>query len=263
MGLKFREDKDLSVLALASHGDLERLARVLTHDESDGEKRRAQELLDDPAFKKAQESGDLTGAWQSIAAEMQAYGGDTIVNAVRSLVKGHTGVVYREILADICSHLKLKIQPTDNIKGLEDQLLIELIRSQKDKFTAEDLTRILGEAAKGVGLKESLAQDIDFDALALRIATDARMSYLASLVVPAIASAALPFLARLSVPALLAVVAPRVGGALVPGLNVVAVASTLTLLTSPAYRVTLPAVLEVIRIRRVVLMATIDAESAA
>jgi uncharacterized protein YaaW (UPF0174 family) len=257
MGLKFRQDKDLSVLALASHGDLNRLGRVLTHDESDGEKRRAQELLDDPAFKKAQESGDLTRAWRSIAAELQAYGGDTIVNAARSLLKGHTGVVYREMLTDICGHLKLKIQPKDNIKGLE------LIRSQMDKFSAEDLTRILSEAAQGVGLKDSLAHDIDFDALARQIATDAHTSYLASLVVPAIASAALPFLARLSLPALMAVVGPRAGGALVPGLNVVVAASTLTLLTSPAYRVTLPAVLEVIRIRRVVLLATTDAQSAA
>lgn len=256
MALKFREDdKDLHVLALASHEDLQRLARVLTHDIADDQERRAQELLGDPAYKDAVKQGNLALAWKSIAAELQAFGGDSVANLVRSLIKDHTGVPYREILADICENLKLKITPTNGIVALEDQLLVELIRSQQEKFSAEELTRILAEAAKGMPLQQSLGKDWNMDALLKRIGSDAQAGYLAALVAPAVASAALPFLARLSLPMVLAVVAPRVGGALVPGLNVLAAASSVALLTSPAYRVTLPAVLEVIRIRRLVMLA--------
>lgn len=261
MALKFREDKDLFVLALATHEDLKRLARVLTHDESDGEKRRTQELLNDPSYREAVQNEDLRPAWKAIAAELQAYGGDSIANTVRSLTKGHTGVPYREVVVDICGHLKLKFKPSDDIKSLEDQLIVGMILSQKDKFQTEDLMRIMEEAAKGSGLGDSLQKNWRFDDLIARITTDVKISYLAALAAPAIASAALPFLARLSLPTVLAVVAPRVGGALMPGLNVVAAATTLTLLTSPAFRVTLPAVFEVIRIRRLALLSPLKAGS--
>lgn len=263
MTLKFREDEDLFVLALSSHEDLKRLARVLTHDESDGEKRHSQALLSDSSYQAAVQKGDLRPAWKAIAAELQAYGGDSIANTWRSLTQDHTGVSYREIVTDICGHLKLKFKPADDIKNLEDQLLVGLILSQKDKFKTEDLIRIMEDVAKGVGLSKSLQKDWKFDELIQCIATDAKASYLAALVAPAIASTALPFLARLSMPAVLAVVAPRLGGALVPGLNVVAATSALTLLTSPAFRVTLPAVLEVIRIRRLVLLSPMSAEGSA
>lgn len=260
--LKFREDTDLSVLALSGHKDLEKLARVLTHDTSDGEKRHAQELLGDPSYKEAIQKGDLRLAWKSIAAELQAYGGDSVINAVRSLTKGYTGVTYREIVADICERLKLQFKPSDDIKGLEDQLLVGLILSQKDKFHAEDLAKIMEEVARGVGLDASLQQDLKYDELIKRITTDAKTSYLASLVAPAIASAAFPFLTGLTLPIVLEVVASRLGGLVFPMVGTVAaVASTMTLVTSPAFRVTLPAVLEVIRIRRVVLLSPMNEDN--
>jgi uncharacterized protein YaaW (UPF0174 family) len=262
MALKFREDEDLFVLALSRHEDLERLARVLTHDESDGAKRHTQELLGDPSYQAAVQNGDLRPAWKAIAAELQAYGGDSIANTWRSITRNHTGVTYREIVTDICDHLKLQIKRADDIKNLEDQLLVGLILSQKDKFKSEDLARMMEEVAKGAGLDDSQQQDWKFDELIKHIATDAKASYLAALAAPAIASTALPFLARLSLPVVLEVVAPRLGGALVPGLNVVAATSALALLTSPAFRVTLPAVLEVVRIRRLVLLSPMHAEGA-
>ncbi|MBP1472757.1 hypothetical protein J7I44_00460 [Frateuria sp. MAH-13] len=263
MALKYRKDEGLAVLALSGHDDLQRLVRVLTHDESDGEKRRTQQLLDDPSYRAAAGQGDLRPAWKAIAAELQAYGGDSIANAWRSLTQDHTGVAYREIVIDICDHLKLGVKPSTDIKELEDQLLVALICGGKDKFEPENLARIMEEVADGAGLKECLQGNVALDDLLQRIAIDAKVSYLAALAAPAIASTTLPFLARLTLPTVLAVVAPRMGAALVPGLNVAAATSALMLLTSPAYRVTLPAVLEVIRIRRRVLLSPMDAREVA
>lgn len=257
--LKFREDSDLSVLALSNHRDLESLARILTHDGSDGKERHTQELLSDPSYKAALHEKDLRPAWKAIAAELQAYGGDSIVNTLRSVTKNHTGVTYREIVTDICEHLKLKFKPADDIKNLEDQLLVGLILSQKDKFKSEDLIGVMEDVANGVGLDTSLQKDLKYDDLIQRIATDAKTSYLAALVAPAIASATVPFLARLTLPFAVKAVSSRLSGLVIPGVGVLAAAaSTVTLFTSPALRVTLPAVLEVIRIRRLVILSPMN-----
>lgn len=253
---KFREDRDLFVLALSSHQDLERLSRVMTHDESDGEERYAQELLADPSYKEAAEGGDLRPAWRAIAAELQAYGGDSIVNKVRGLAKGHTGVAYREIVTDLCEHLKIKLRPADDIKSLEDQFLVGLINTLKDKFQAKDIVRTMEEAAKSEGFDANLHEGLEYDELIKYIITDAKISYLFILVVPAIASVSFSFLGRLAVPAVSQFVATRFTVAVVPGVNVAAAAATVvTLVTSPAVRVTFPAALEVMRIRRAVLLS--------
>lgn len=254
MPLKFRKDPDLDVLALTSHKDLERLARVLTVDEKDGANRHAQQLLDDPLYRQALKDQDLAIAWRSIAAELQSWGGDSVANAVRNLFKDHGGVFYREIVNDLCAHLKLKVTPQEDIKELEDQLLAELIHGQKDRFTAEDMARILNETARGIGLQESLGTKQSFEELVKRSASDPKLAYVLAAAAPAIASVALPFLARLSSATVGAIVAPRVGTAIMPATAPLALAAALIRLSSPAYRVTLPAVLEVIRIRRAVLM---------
>ncbi|ATA53141.1 hypothetical protein CKY39_07900 [Variovorax boronicumulans] len=260
MTLKFREDEDLFVLALSRHEDLERLAGILTLDAVDGQRRHAQELLKDPEYKRAVDEGDLRKAWKPLAAELQAYGGDSIANAMRSLVKGHTGVLYREIVTDLCGHLKIEIKPAEDIKALEDQLLVAMLSSQKKNFSGEELHRIIDEAAMKVGLSESPGGKRNFDDLIHGVSTDAQIAYLAAIVAPLITSAVAPSLACLTLPVALAVAAPRVGAAFVPGLNVVSAVSALKQITSPAYRVTLPAVLEVIRIRRHALLATLSEE---
>lgn len=258
MALKYREDDGLAVLALAAHSDLEKLARVLTYDESDKEKRYAQQLLGDEAFKKARDAGDLGPAWRSIAAELQAFGGDGIANLIRTTFKDHTGVLYREILADVCGQLGVDAKSAVGIKEIEDQLLVQIILKISKDSSAAEVIRILQETAKGSGLADAVAGDLKLEELAARIGADAKLGYVAAIVAPALASAVLPFLARITLPIVIRVMAPRVGGALVPGLNAIALLSMTTLATGPAYRVTLPAVLEVIRIRRVSLMAPLQ-----
>lgn len=254
MPLKYRPDSDLAILALASHDDLTRLANVLTVDVKDGEKRYTQQLLNDPSYQQAFKEQNLTGAWRSIAAELQAYGGDSFVNAMRNVFKDHSGVFYREILSDLCSHLEIKVKPQQDIKAVEDQLLIELVRSQQKEFSTEEMNRILAETARGCDLQDALGTGISFDELAARSGNDVRLAYLLACAAPTMASAALPFLARLSATTVLSIVAPRVGAAVMPATTLLAAGSTLSLLSRPAYRVTLPAVLEVIRIRRAILL---------
>jgi uncharacterized protein YaaW (UPF0174 family) len=257
MTLKYREDDGLAVLALAEHADLEKLAQVLTFD-SDGKKRYAQQLLDDPGFQKARKAGNLQPAWRSIAAELQAFGGDGIANQLRSAFKDHTGVPYREILADICKQLGLEVKADRGIKEVEDQMLMQLFRKVSKDLSAEETIRILQETAQGAGVADAVPGGSTLDELMARINADGRLAYLISIVTPGLASLALPFLARISLPAVAGVIAMRAGGALIPGVGALALLSTATLATGPALRVTLPAVLEVIRIRRAVLLSPLQ-----
>lgn len=263
MQLKFRKDKDLFVLGMAHHEDLAKLANVLTVDISDGQPRRAEQLTTDPEYKKALADGDLSNAWQSIAAELQAFGGDSFINAARSLIKGHTGVTYREILSDICARLKLELKPDVDIVAMEDQLLMGLVLSQQDKFSKEKLDDVMREAARGAGIHYAPKRHESIADMVSHLLSDPRSSYLLASVVPAVASLALPYLASLSLPVIARLVAPRVGAVLTPALTVATVVSTLQLLSSPAHRVTLPAVLEVCRIRRLALLEQLKQEKAA
>jgi uncharacterized protein YaaW (UPF0174 family) len=238
MALKFRTDRDLSVLALARHEDLQRLAAVLTVDAKDGKERKAQELLSDALYKQGVEAGDLRCAWKSIAAELQAYGGDSVVNLVRGVTKGHTGVPYREIVTDICERLTPQVKSDQPIMALEDQLLMELIRRAQKEFSIKRIAQIMVETDQGKPLKDCL------DLEEQRRLTDIFNP------VSSATAAGLPLAAA-------AAVLPRMAGFLVPAAGIAATAaSAVTLLSSPAYRVTVPAVLEVIRIRRLALLNT-------
>lgn len=239
MPLKYRSDRDLSVLAFARHEDLQQLANILTLDEKDGKERRAQELLNDALYKQGNEAGDLHCAWKSIAAELQAYGGDSVANVVRGFMKGHTGVPYREIVTDICERLTPQVKPGQSIIALEDQLLMELIRRSLNEFSFKCLVQIMTETELGKPLKDCLDT-----------AEQKRLSEISNPVASA-SAAGLPLAAA-------AAVMPRVAGMLAPAVGIAATAaSAVTLLSSPAYRVTLPAVLEVIRIRRLALLNTL------
>lgn len=240
LALKSRKDPALGVLALASHEDLQRLARILTHDESDGKERRAQLLLQDPRYRKAIDDGDLCGVWQTIAAEIQAFGGDTVANAVRNLVGGHTGVLYREIVLDECKRLHVKTKEGWSIGALETALLNALIELQHHSETGQLRVSDLQKIARGELTDRSLDRTwTDFDIL--RAAT--RMA-------PAVATMTAGFLPRV------ALVANPAGAIVAAGSSLISTA------TSAATRVTLPAILEVIRIRQRVLAGIPEAEQA-
>jgi uncharacterized protein YaaW (UPF0174 family) len=114
MSLKFQNDPDLQVLHFADNAALAVLARHLTHD-SDGGIRRSQSLLDEPRFKEA--GTELTKVWDLVAAELQHYGGDSIM----SFFRNH-GVLYREILLDVCRKLWFKLDVKQSTVQIETEL---------------------------------------------------------------------------------------------------------------------------------------------
>lgn len=122
MGIKYRIDDDLAFLQYCKEEDLRVLAGYLTHDK-DQSARIASELLEDESFKKfAGKKDQYRHCWQLIAGELQHFGGDTIVNLFRG-----DGVLYKEILSDVCDNQKVKTEKNSSAYAMENKLLEKFI----------------------------------------------------------------------------------------------------------------------------------------
>jgi uncharacterized protein YaaW (UPF0174 family) len=104
--MAYRHDPDLEFLGSCENEELDALVQVLTHDPKDNKKRYTENLTSKDGYKNYYPKHTMY--WQDIAEEIQRFGGNTIANIAR---KGQ-GVLYREVLLDVCNHLKVKF-PTD------------------------------------------------------------------------------------------------------------------------------------------------------
>ncbi|MCK9619131.1 MAG: DUF3944 domain-containing protein [Methylobacter sp.] len=239
MGIKYREDADLDFLQYCAEDDLQVLARYMTHDK-DGGQRTTSELLEDKEFKRyAGKSDQYKTFWKLIAGELQHFGGDTLVNLFRG-----TGVVYKEILSDVCEKLKVKFEKNDSAYEIENKLLGKVITDSWENMSDEQKKELL----KGVGLDSKLTGSSALLALQTVLKLGGAASYNVSTIVAS--SIAATFAGRT-----LAVVA---GGGAARSLAIltgpIGIAIT-TLLTIPAisgaaYRVTIPLVCQIAYMRR-------------
>ncbi|MGM0452802.1 MAG: DUF3944 domain-containing protein, partial [Thermodesulfobacteriota bacterium] len=99
--MAYREDNDLVFLQYSDNEDLAVLVDFLTKDK-DGNERLTEELSRQERFKNC--NGDFTKVWNLIAGEIQCYGADSII----TMFRGGKGVVYKEILTDVCKKMKVR-----------------------------------------------------------------------------------------------------------------------------------------------------------
>lgn len=139
MKVSYLNDEDLAFLQHCSEEQLANIARLLTHNEK-GKRRLSSTLLHNELFMSMGGHPEQHRRnWQLIAGELQHFGGDSIANKVR----GH-GKLYREILRDVAKRLSLKIDKTMSTAETEKILLEHFIRralqrmdeTQKARFYA-------------------------------------------------------------------------------------------------------------------------------
>lgn len=129
MGVTYKDDEDLHFLQYCSEEQLKVIAELLTHDNK-GKQRLASELLKHDAFKALENHPEQhRRSWQLIAGELQHFGGDSIANKVR----GH-GLPYRNILLDVCKRLKLKAEKALPTLEIEQCLLEHFLRNSWQKM---------------------------------------------------------------------------------------------------------------------------------
>ncbi len=236
MGIKFRDDPDLQFLAHAKHEDLQILVDYLTKDK-DGEKRYAQELLDEERFIGA--TGKLTKVWDLIAAELQLFGGDAIVNQLRG-----NGVLYKEVLCDVCSHLEVKFDKLQSAYQIEDKLIEKLL----EKFWSELSLESRNEFTKEFGLRPDLQTNDLLTQLQKLFREDLGFSYRASVLLAnsfafALLGRGVGSLVGFGISRYLSVLAGPLG---------IAISALFTIgsISGPAYRVTIPCVMQIAYMRR-------------
>lgn len=237
---KYRTDSDLEILQHADNEMLAVLVDYLTHNR-DGGRWLTEQLTGNEAFIKS--NGNYQDVWQLIAAELQYFGGDTLANAVRG-----QGVLYRDILNDVCHKVGMKIEDSMiTTEELEKALIIKVFKNSWKSMTSDEKASV----------KTELNIDLDkSDDISLEVITDGishgYFSYQVSmLIASSFANAILGTNIAILAGAAGAIGASRLIGALAGPLGIIVTTLlTLPMLSGPAYRVTLPAVIQVAAIRQ-------------
>lgn len=227
---KYRNDKDLAFLQYMSNEQLGVLVRYLTIDK-DGKQRYSEGLTSNSEFKQA--NGNYKKVWPLIAAEIQLYGGDSVVNLFRG-----TGILYREILIDVCKKMNLEDIDfdRDDTEFIEHKMLMHLFLKVWDEMSEEDRNEI----------KRNLNIDISSSAADILhlIADGGIISYQIGIIIATI-------VARIMGTAIPTFFAGRIAAfALGPIGIAVATLMTVPLISGAAYRVTMPVVIQVAVMRQ-------------
>lgn len=152
---KFREDPDLSFLQHLAYEDLKLLADMLIKDAEGTEQWTGSLKKTLLANMKMYETEEqlYKNSWKAIVAEIQLFGGDTLVNLVR-----RKGVLYQEILYDVAEKIGVDFHKrTINTVELEEKVLRKLFGKVKTLDDIDEINQTLKE--KGylglTSLKES------------------------------------------------------------------------------------------------------------
>ncbi len=131
-------DIDLNpVLESVSNDELKMLAKKM-------EERWASSLTSYGGYKKAQETGDFTKVRSLLATELREFGGNTIANISRKIVKGkYQGPPYKEIVYDVAKKLKLKPKKNMPCDHMEQLILDKLIEKAWDELPIEEKDELL------------------------------------------------------------------------------------------------------------------------
>lgn len=247
--MAYRHDPDLEFLSSLSSEELHDLVYLLTHDK-DGERRLTESLTQEDNYKK--HYPDHKQYWKEIAAEIQCFGGNTFANMFRG-----GGVPYKEVLCDVCDKMKVNYNKDSSTKKIEQNLLMKILEDALEKMSAEEIAKL----GKELGLENTsklTSQGLTAIFLAVFRAGGFKSYQLTLIIVNAI-------------------VKVLIGRGLTLGGNVL-VTRTATILTGPigwvitglwtavdiagpAYRVTIPAVIQIAYLRT--LSENRDAISAA
>ncbi|EPK1680875.1 YaaW family protein [Raoultella ornithinolytica] len=159
-----------------------------------------------------------------LVRELQHFGGNTFVNLFR-----RNGVSYSEIVDDITSHLKMKVPATASVEEKEALIIDCVFTSSWKKMSDDERSQIL----RDMGINGSASMDIP---------VWQRAALVANSLAQTTAGKVLPLIAGLGIGRVLGVLTGPVGLA-ITGLY------TAYDISNPAFRVTLPCVVQIAWIR--------------
>ena len=237
--MSYRNDSDLEFLAEIKSEDLNDLVYCLTHDQ-DGEKRFTEELTESSSYKE--HHPDHHQYWKLIAAEIQCFGANTFA----TLLRGGEGVLYKEVLTDVCDKLKVNYNNNSSVEKIETHLLMKILEDSIEKLSPselQDLARNLGlENFSGitpealVGIFQAVFRAGGFKSYQLTL-------IIVNYIMKAILGRGLSLAGNAALTRTMSVLAGPIGWTITGLWTAIDIAG-------PAYRVTIPAVIHVAVLRQ-------------
>lgn len=242
--MAYRYDPDLEFLSKCTDKDLEDLVYCLTHDK-DGSKRLTEELTLSDAYKTHKPRHSLY--WEEIAAEIQCFGGNTFANIFR----GGKGVLYKEVLCDVCDKMKVNYNKNSTADRIEDALLSKILEDSLEKMSPDEIRQLATEL--GIQNTQNITKQVLLGSFQTIFRAGGFKSYqLTVIVVNAVLKAligrGLSFAGNAAATRVFAVLSGPIGW-VITGLW------TAFDIAGAAYRVTIPAVIQVAALRQKILYA--------
>lgn len=235
----FREDADLRFLGCCANEDLDLLVSLITHDPRDKTLRWTETLSSSDNYKRFHPAH--RNYWQEIAAEIQTFGASSIA----SMFRGGKGVLYREVLCDVCDHTGVKYKKEETTETIELSLLMKMLEKSLSEMSPAELR----EFADSMGT-ELTAPTVPLILMAIQTAVRSsgfaayRLSVvMLSTLAKVVLGRTLPIVTYLTLTRSISVLAGPVGIALSTGWLIADMAG-------PARRVTVPACLLVACLRQ-------------
>lgn len=140
----YRSDQDLEFLSNVESYHLDILVSYLIKDK-DGSTRLTEELTGRELYKK--NVPNHHAYWKLIAAELQCFGANTWM----TLLRGGKGVLYREVLTDVCNYMNVCYDKKATVDQIERSLIFCIIQKSLNEMSQEEL--------------EAIVKELDFDFL--------------------------------------------------------------------------------------------------
>ena len=242
--MAYRYDPDLEFLSKCTDEDLNDLVYCLTHDK-DGSKRLTEELTLSDSYKKHYPYHSLY--WEEIAAEIQCFGGNTFANMFR----GGKGVLYKEVLCDVCDKMKVNYNKNSPVERIENGLISKVLEDSLEKMSPDEIRRLATEL--GIKNTQNITKQVLLGSFQTIFRAGGFKSYqLTVIVVNAVLKAligrGLSFAGNAAATRVFAVLSGPIGW-VITGLW------TAFDIAGAAYRVTIPAVIQVAALRQKILYA--------
>jgi uncharacterized protein YaaW (UPF0174 family) len=134
--MAYRKDVDLEFLKYCKNEDLDILVNYLTRGKS-GNLRWTESLTINEIYKN--NNPNHKAYWDLIASEIQMFGANTIMTVVR----GGEGVLYKEILMDVCKKMKVNFNKKATTEFIEQNLLMKILTDSLEKMSTEDIKELI------------------------------------------------------------------------------------------------------------------------
>ncbi|MDE6417723.1 MAG: DUF3944 domain-containing protein [Duncaniella sp.] len=238
--------EELNFLYKAANDDLRLLCDIIVKDK-DGKYRLTEELSATEIYKKCYPN-HMRDLVPQMVTEFRKFGGNTLVNFFRG-----NGPTYNKILRDVADRCKVNYNKHSSNEQIEQYLLQKLFADALDKATDEELKAMMEE----MGLPtQNFGRQAAVAALLVAWKSGGFSSYIllvsvANGVVRFLAGRGLPLAANAALTRTASILAGPVGWALTALWTAVDIAG-------PAYRVTVPAVIQIAYIRQKVNTPNIE-----